>query len=95
MSRIFFVVVSLMLAAPVAAFAADPVLHIFTTEADATAGCGKDAVVWLNKSTKVYHSKGSRWFGKTKDGAYGCQAEMEKAGNHGAKLELPAAKDKK
>jgi len=59
----------------------------FATEADAAKGCGTEVVVWINKITGVYHLKESRWYGKTKDGAYACKNEMDLAGNHGAKTE--------
>ncbi len=59
----------------------------FVTEAEALRICGSDPVVWVNKNTGVYHLKTSRWYGKTKDGAYGCQSELDRAGDHLAKVE--------
>jgi hypothetical protein len=69
---------------PAAAAAAE---HTFAAEADAIKACGNDPVVWINKKHSVYHLKTSRWYGKTKGGAYACQSEMDKAGHHQAKDE--------
>ena len=39
-----------------------------------------DTVVWVNSTSKVYHSSGSRSYGKTKTGAYMCEKESAAAG---------------
>jgi len=57
----------------------------FSSLADAQKTCGKDPVVWANLRTRVYHLSGSRWFGKTKKGAYFCESAVEKAGVHASK----------
>ena len=59
----------------------------FASENEALSACGKDLVIWVNKITKVYHLKGARWYGKTKDGAYACRAEADQAGFKQAKGE--------
>ncbi|MDA8049579.1 MAG: hypothetical protein M0002_06175 [Rhodospirillales bacterium] len=57
----------------------------FSSLAEAQKSCGKDAVVWANLRSYVYHLPGSRWFGKTKKGAYFCRSAVEKAGVHASK----------
>jgi hypothetical protein len=57
----------------------------FASLGDAQKSCGKDAVVWANLRTDVYHLSGSRWFGKTKKGAYFCETAVEKAGVRASK----------
>lgn len=42
----------------------------------------ESAVVWLNTATGIYYYKGDRWYGHTKRGAYTCEAEAIRAGNH-------------
>jgi hypothetical protein len=53
----------------------------FTTEASAKAHCPRDAVVWLNTNSGIYHYKGERWYGRTKHGAYVCEKEAIAAGD--------------
>jgi hypothetical protein len=75
---------------PPASAAAAGTDRTFAAEADALKACGSDPVVWINKKHSVYHLKTSRWYGKTKGGAYACQGDMEKAGHHLAKDERAA-----
>lgn len=57
----------------------------FSSLTEAQKSCGSDTVVWANLRTRVYHLDGSRWFGKTKKGAYFCKSAVEKAGVHASK----------
>jgi hypothetical protein len=41
----------------------------------------QDLVVWLNIPTGIYHLPGMRWYGATKNGAYVCEKEADKAGD--------------
>lgn len=57
----------------------------FKTEAQAKSACGTQKVVWANPSSHVLHTSGSKYFGKTKHGAYMCENAAMKAGYHMAK----------
>jgi hypothetical protein len=62
---------------------------LFTSEGDARAHCGADAVVWVNTKSHVYHFVGSRDYGRTKHGGFMCRASAEGAGTYrAAKNEL-------
>jgi hypothetical protein len=52
----------------------------FATESEAKASCAGDAVVWVNPSSKIYHSTTSRSYGKTKRGSYMCEKEAAAEG---------------
>jgi hypothetical protein len=68
------IIVGLVLALP--AFA----LAEFGSEAAAQQHCPRDTVVWLNLPTMIWHYKGQRWYGQTKDGAYVCMKEAAAEG---------------
>jgi len=53
----------------------------YQTEQQAQQHCPKDAVVWVNTKTGVYHFKGQRWYGRTKEGAYECRKEADDEGD--------------
>ena len=53
----------------------------FQNEQAAQQHCPNDTVVWLNIPTGVFHFKGERWYGRTKNGAFVCQKEAEKEGD--------------
>lgn len=46
---------------------------------------GGEGRVWVNLDSGVYHSEGTRWYGKTKSGKYMTEAEAKKAGHKAAK----------
>lgn len=57
----------------------------YSTEAAATSHCRGDEVVWLNVKTGVYHSKGTEYYGNTKNGAYTCKKDADAAGDRASK----------
>lgn len=55
----------------------------FSAEAAAKAHCPGDTVVWANTGgSKAYHLPGTKYYGKTKHGAYMCQKEADQGGFH-------------
>jgi hypothetical protein len=59
---------------------ADPAAH-FHSEQEAKQHCPNDTVVWVNTKTGVYHFKGERWYGATKEGVYECRKEADFEGD--------------
>jgi hypothetical protein len=53
----------------------------FQSEQQAQQHCPHDAVVCVNTKTGVYHLKGERWYGATKDGAYVCRKDADAEGD--------------
>jgi hypothetical protein len=80
------IAVPLLSSAPLSAAgpAPAPALATFAFEEQAQKHCPSDAVVWLNLPTGIYHLKGTRWYGRTTNGAYVCDKEAEAAGDRGA-----------
>jgi len=94
MPRILVILISLVVLAPTAAAQPAPdkpsakltQSEEFRTVTAAQAHCPGDTVVWstLSKS-KAYHLASSRYYGKTKHGAYVCEKAATLAGFHQAK----------
>jgi hypothetical protein len=55
-------------------------LEKYGSESQAQQHCPKDTVVWLNLPTMIWHYKGQRWYGRTKNGTYVCEKEAAAAG---------------
>jgi len=53
----------------------------FQSEQKARQHCPNDTVVWVNTKTGVYHFKGQRWYGNTKEGAYECRNDANVEGD--------------
>ncbi len=51
-----------------------------STESTSAPTGGGPGQVWLNTSSNVYHCPGTRWYGKTKAGAYMTEAEAKAKG---------------
>jgi hypothetical protein len=64
-------------------FPATASFTLFSAEDQAQQYCPSDVVVWLNLPTRIYHWKGMRWYGKTKNGAYVCKKEADENGSRG------------
>jgi hypothetical protein len=59
----------------------------FASAQEAQSRCPGATVVWVNEHSHIYHFVGTRDYGKTKRGAYMCEAEAQAAGNRAAKNE--------
>jgi hypothetical protein len=59
----------------------------FQTEAEAKGKCPTDTVVWVNTKTSIYHFAGTHSYGKTKQGAYMCEADAKAAGHRASEKE--------
>jgi len=58
-----------------------PLLTTFPSEQQAEQHCPTDTVVWLNLPSGIYHYRDERWYGNTRNGAYVCQREADRAGD--------------
>ncbi len=83
------VIVFSMVVVPALAFAGAakfPKAEEFSTAAAAAAHCPGDVVVWSTfTKSKAFHLAASRYYGKTKHGAYVCEKDALAAGFHAAK----------
>ncbi len=61
---------------------APPVARAPTAPKSAPVLGGGNGLVWVNKSTKVFHCQGDRWYGRTKSGEYMTQAAALAKGDH-------------
>jgi hypothetical protein len=43
--------------------------------------CPGDKLVWVNTRSHIYHFKGERYFGSTKEGKFICEREADKEGD--------------
>jgi hypothetical protein len=43
-----------------------------------------DARVWVNTNSGIYHCAGTRWYGRTKEGTFMTQLEVQQRGNRAA-----------
>lgn len=66
---------------PAAVATAPAQMPMFDTEQTAQAHCPSDVVVWLNTRSGIWHEKGMRWYGRTREGAYVCRREAAAAGD--------------
>ena len=65
----------------------------FSSEAAAKSHCPGDTVVWVNLGgSKAYHTAGTKYYGKTKHGAYMCQKEADQSGFHAGGHHVAAKK---
>lgn len=60
-------------------------LSIFPIEIQAQQHCPSETIVWLNLPSGVYHYKGERWYGRTKNGAFVCRAEADRVGERASR----------
>jgi hypothetical protein len=80
-SKLVLIPALVLISAARAVFALDQ----FMSEQQAQQHCPSDTVVWLNLPTMIWHYKGERWYGRTKNGAYVCMKEAVAVGARGTR----------
>jgi len=60
-------------------------LQTFQSKPQAQQHCPSDVVVWLNMPTMIWHLRGQRWYGMTKNGAYVFRQEAAAEGARGSR----------
>ena len=63
----------------------------FSIELRAQEYCQSNAVVWVNRNTKVFHTNKSARYGRSKRGAYMCENDAIRAGYRAVKVERATA----
>jgi hypothetical protein len=53
---------------------------LYITAAQAQAACPSDQVVWANWSARTEHLPTDKYYGRTKVGAYACEADATQSG---------------
>ena len=56
----------------------------FWFERQARAHCPSDTVVWVNTYSHIYHFASTEYYGRTRWGAYMCEADARVSGNRAA-----------
>lgn len=69
-------------AAPATQTAAPVHARASTATTQAQAPGGGPGMVWVNKTSKVYHCSGTRYYGTTKNGKYMSEADAKAEGDH-------------
>lgn len=69
-----------LLVAGIAVAEPSPEIQRFAFETWAKKHCPNDTVVWLSVRARTFSQSDERWYGLTKDGAFVCKRDAEKAG---------------
>ncbi len=61
-------------------FHAQELPSLYVSAQQAQAACPTDQVVWANWSTRTVHLPADKYYGRTKVGAYACEADAAQSG---------------